>query len=102
MAKGEQVDNQVAAPAEPRTPNLHRAKRSLLESANGSMATAAAIGQENNLVEQNEKRIDLTPAGLLMEGVCTRLRRLFAPAWSIGVSVRLSTTQFYTRVSSGR
>jgi len=69
MAKGEQVDNQVAAPAEPRTPNLHRAKRSLLESANGSMATAAAIGQENNLVEQNEKRIDLTPAGLLMEGV---------------------------------
>jgi len=78
MAKGEQVDNQVAAPAEPRTPNLHRAKRSLLESANGSMATAAAIGQANNLVEQNEKRIDLTPAGLLMEGVITSLRPLFA------------------------
>jgi hypothetical protein len=27
LAMGEQVDNQVAAPAETRTPNLHRAKR---------------------------------------------------------------------------
>jgi hypothetical protein len=33
--------NQMAAPAELRTPNMHRAKRSLLESADGSMATSA-------------------------------------------------------------
>ncbi len=31
----------MAAPAEPRTPNMHRAKKSLIESADGSMATAA-------------------------------------------------------------
>ena len=31
---------QIAAPAEPRTPNVHRANESLPESANGSMATA--------------------------------------------------------------
>jgi len=35
-----QGDKQMAAPAEPRTPNLHQAKRSLLESADGSMARA--------------------------------------------------------------
>ena len=37
---GIEVDNQVAAPAETRTPNLHRAKKSLNESADGRVATA--------------------------------------------------------------
>src|SRR5262249_53065211 len=40
---------------------------SLLESANGSMATVATRPGEN-LVEQKPKRIHLTPTGLLMEG----------------------------------
>jgi len=62
-----QVANQMAAPAELRTPNMHRAKPSLLESADGSMATAAA-GEKKKRVEQNETRIHLTPTGLLMEG----------------------------------
>jgi hypothetical protein len=35
-----EVDNQVAASAATRTPNLHRAKKSLIESADGRVATA--------------------------------------------------------------
>jgi hypothetical protein len=36
------VDNQVAAPTETRTPNLHRAKsKSLTKSADGRVATVA-------------------------------------------------------------
>ena len=41
-----EVDNQVAAPAETRTPNLHRAKKSLLESADGRVATGLFWGRE--------------------------------------------------------
>ena len=64
---------QVAAPAELRTPNLHRAKESLLESANGSMATVADSAEENFSLRQRTKthydrKISLTPTGLLMEG----------------------------------
>jgi len=65
-----QVANQMAAPAELRTPNMHRAKPSLLESADGSMATVAA-GEKKKRVQQNETKIHLTPTGLLMEGVYT-------------------------------
>jgi len=73
-----EVDNQVAAPAETRTPNWHRAKQSLIESADGRVATVVAR-REKNLVQQGKnKRIDLTPTGLLMEGDFTSLRRLFA------------------------
>src|SRR5205807_1766789 len=36
-----EVDNQVAAPAETRIPNLHRAKRPLIKSADGRVATVA-------------------------------------------------------------
>ena len=40
--------NQMAGPAVTRTPNLHRAnQRSLLESADGSMATAANLAGEH-------------------------------------------------------
>ena len=43
---------------------------SLLESANGSMATVA-IRLEKNLCLREKRRIHLTPTGLLMEGVYT-------------------------------
>jgi len=64
----------VAAPAETRTPNVHRANESLLESANGSMATVVTRQEVNRL----EQRTDLTPAGLLMEGDSTSVRFSFA------------------------
>jgi hypothetical protein len=67
-----QGDKQMAAPAEPRTPNLHRAKQSLLESADGSMATVATRREEND-VSRSPNRINLTPTGLLMEGDFTAL-----------------------------
>jgi hypothetical protein len=63
-----EVENQVAAPAETRTPNVHRAKRSLLESASGSMASAATR-REKSFGQQKNTRTYLTPTGLLMEGV---------------------------------
>jgi hypothetical protein len=62
-----EVDNQVAAPAETRTPNLHRVTTSLTKSADGRVATVA-LGRGNNLVQRKNKRTDLTPTGLLMEG----------------------------------
>jgi len=34
-----EVENQVAAPTETRTPNLHRAQETLIESADGRVAT---------------------------------------------------------------
>jgi hypothetical protein len=37
-----EVENQVAAPAETRTPNLHRANETLIESADGRVATVVA------------------------------------------------------------
>jgi hypothetical protein len=56
--------NQMAAPAEPRTPNLHRANESLLESANGSMATAATrrgfSAREKNFVSEKRKKLTMT------------------------------------------
>src|SRR5258707_15780596 len=39
---GREVDSQVAAPTETRTPNLHRAKIAQQRSADGRMATEAA------------------------------------------------------------
>jgi hypothetical protein len=60
----------MAAPAEPRTPNMHRANESLLDSADGSMATVATRRKSND-VPQTAK-IDLTPTGLLMEGHYTQ------------------------------
>jgi hypothetical protein len=74
-----QVANQMAAPAELRTPNMHRAKPSLLESADGSMATVAA-GAKKKRLQQNETRIHLTPTGLLMEGVYTNYMSINAMA----------------------
>jgi hypothetical protein len=62
----QQVANQMAAPAETRTPNMHRANESLLESADGSMATVATRPTKKYV--HKKPRIDLTPTGLLMEG----------------------------------
>jgi hypothetical protein len=47
-----EVENQVAAPAETRTPNMHRANESLLESADGSMATAATRRENKTLFNE--------------------------------------------------
>ena len=46
---------QMAAPAEPRTPNLHRANESLLESANGSMATVATRPMQTFLMDNKNE-----------------------------------------------
>ena len=46
---GREVDKQVAAPAETRTPNLHRAKqKSLTKSADGRVATGLVWAQRKN------------------------------------------------------
>ena len=58
---------QMAAPAETRTPTCTERNQSLLESADGSMATAATR-QEKNLVQSKNSGTYLTPTGLLMEG----------------------------------
>jgi hypothetical protein len=50
-----EVDNQVAAPAETRTPNLHRAKPSLIESADGRVATVANSAGEKPCPTKKQK-----------------------------------------------
>ena len=50
-----EVANQVAAPAETRTPSMHRANDSLLESADGSMATVATRQGEQMLFHETRK-----------------------------------------------
>jgi hypothetical protein len=49
-----EVAKQMAAPAELRTPNMHRANDSLLESADGSMATVATRREKNFVSEKNQ------------------------------------------------
>jgi hypothetical protein len=70
------VAKQMAAPAETRTPNMHRANESLLESADGSMATVATR-QEKTFASEKEHGIRLTPTGLLMEGLYTQISIAF-------------------------
>ena len=51
-----EVDNQVAAPAEMRTPNLHRAKtKSLTKSADGRVATVPLGGKRKTLSNEKTK-----------------------------------------------
>ena len=79
---GRKVDNQVAAPAETRTPNLHRAKQNRSsKSADGRVATGPARLRRMN-EKQNLCRNNLTPTGLLMEGVYTQ-----NPRWPGSMSV---------------
>jgi hypothetical protein len=55
----QQIADVMAAPAEPRTPNMHERKESLLESADGSMATVATR-RENKILfnEAMKNRLD--------------------------------------------
>src|ERR1700733_4180280 len=64
---GAEVDSQVAAPAELRTPNLHRANHRSPKSADGRMA-AEAEGLQIRPLDGNCKSC-LTRIGLLMEGL---------------------------------
>jgi hypothetical protein len=50
-----EVDNQVAASAETRAPNLHRARQSLSESADGRVATVAARLEKKQMTNKNHK-----------------------------------------------
>jgi hypothetical protein len=66
---GREVDSQVAAPTETRTPNWHRAKIRSQKSADGRMATGAAWLNRNRLTERRKRNCALTSTGLLMEGL---------------------------------
>ena len=53
LRDGTEVDKQVAAPAETRTPNLHRANQSRsLKSADGRVATVATRRERNSVTNQ--------------------------------------------------
>ena len=63
---------------------MHRANDSLLESADGSMATVATRREKNFSLRQRTKthyepKIPLTPTGLLMEGRYTQISTAFDP-----------------------
>jgi len=64
-----EVENQVAAPAETRTPTLHRAKETLIESADGRVATVVVARQKalGNSVGSNKIIAHLGPPSLLAE-----------------------------------
>ncbi len=66
---GAEVDNQVAAPAETRTPSLHRAIIAQQKSADGRMATEAARLKRKKKPQGGKTKADLTHTGLLMEGL---------------------------------
>ena len=57
-------------------PTCTERNESLLESADGSMATVATR-REKKPAYQKETRIDLTPTGLLMEGHYTQISTAF-------------------------
>jgi hypothetical protein len=64
-----EVDNQVAAPAETRTPNLHRANKiAHLECGWKGGDSASDSAEKNNRDHPTLPTITLTPTGLLMEG----------------------------------
>jgi len=48
---------QIAAPAEPRTHNMHRANQSLLESADGSTATVATRQEKTFLCDKRQNSL---------------------------------------------
>jgi hypothetical protein len=52
---GSEVDNQVAAPAETRTPNLHRAIKSLTEECGWKGGDSGDCGWENKMTNQNHE-----------------------------------------------
>ena len=74
LRDGTEVDNQVAAPAETRTPNLHRANLIAHRRVRMEGWRQWRLGREKQRDQQSPKRIPLTPTGLLMEGVITSMR----------------------------
>jgi hypothetical protein len=64
-----EVDYQVAAPAEMRTPNLHRAKiaQPRVRMEGWRQRRPGSNGKTSN--EEGKRKIDLTRTGLRMEGV---------------------------------
>jgi hypothetical protein len=63
-----EVDKQVAAPAETRTPSLHRARQSLTKSADGRVATGLVWARRKGRFQESQIKIYLTQTGILMEG----------------------------------
>jgi hypothetical protein len=61
----------MAAPAELRTPNMHRAKRIAPRECAWKHGDSGQWVKKKKLREQHETRIPLTPTGLLMEGDST-------------------------------
>jgi hypothetical protein len=64
-----EVENQVAAPAETRTPNLHRAKEMLIESAVGRVATVVVARKEalGNSIASDKIIAHVAPPSLLAD-----------------------------------
>jgi hypothetical protein len=70
---GTEINNQVAAPAETRTPDLHPAnKNRSAKSTDGGVATRARLGRRKPPVRGKNERTHLTSTGLLMESGFTR------------------------------
>src|SRR5580765_8824094 len=69
---------QMAAPAELRTPNMHRAKRIAPRECGWKHGDSGERATKKKLRKQHESRIPLTPTGLLMEGHFTSVRFPFA------------------------
>ena len=59
---------QMAAPAEPRTPNMHRAKPIAPRECGWKHGDSGHSAGEKTMFNEATTRIDLTPTGLLMEG----------------------------------
>ena len=72
LRDGTEVDKQMAAPAETRTPNLHRANQALIEECGWKGGDSGDSVGKKNLVQRKNKRSPLTPTGLLMEGDYTQ------------------------------
>ena len=68
LRDGTEVDKQVAAPAETRTPNLHRANKVAHRECGWKGGDSGDSAGKKQRVQQIPKRIPLTPTGLLMEG----------------------------------
>jgi hypothetical protein len=62
----------MAAPAESRTPNMHRAKQIAPRECGWKHGDSGHSAGQQTLFHEM-KKIDLTPTGLLMEGVYTHL-----------------------------
>src|SRR5260370_14403495 len=71
------VDSQVAAPAETRTPNWHRANHRSDKSADGRMAAEADRFDEDHSTSRGNYKTDLTLTGLLMERVGSHVVVMF-------------------------